>query len=95
VVLTWVMSDRGAAQPGPVRLTAHSRMAFRPARRATIASGLWAERRQVNREVSVPQAWHRLHEAGNFHNLELAAGLASGAYVSDLPFLDSDVYKWL
>jgi uncharacterized protein len=45
--------------------------------------------------VSVPGAWDRLHEAGNFHNLELAAGTAQGAYVNDLPFLDSDVYKWL
>ena len=30
------------------------------------------------------------------HNLELAAGLdARGEYVNDLPFLDSDLYKWL
>jgi DUF1680 family protein len=49
----------------------------------------------VNREISVPGAWDRLHEAGNFHNLELAAGLTQGAYVNDLPFLDSDLYKWL
>jgi hypothetical protein len=45
--------------------------------------------------VSVPQAWDRLHGAGNFHNLELAAGRTSGAYVNELPFLDTDVYKWL
>ena len=89
------MNDDGAARPGPVRLTAGSRLAFRPALRGTVASGLWSGRRQVNRDVSVPQAWDRLHQAGNFHNLELAAGLTSGAYVSDLPFLDSDVYKWL
>ncbi len=82
-------------QSGPVRLTVDSRVRFRPALSATITAGLWAERRRINREVSVPQAWDRLHEAGNFHNLELAAGQATGAYVNDLPFLDSDVHKWL
>ncbi|HET9872693.1 MAG TPA: beta-L-arabinofuranosidase domain-containing protein [Propionibacteriaceae bacterium] len=56
---------------------------------------MWADRRRINRDVSVPAAWDRLHEAGNFHNLKLAAGEATGTYVNDLPFLDSDVYKWL
>ncbi|NUR28443.1 MAG: glycoside hydrolase family 127 protein, partial [Catenulispora sp.] len=36
-----------------------------------------------------------LETAGNLHNLRLAAGQASGEYRGDLPFLDSDVYKWL
>ena len=83
------------AQPGPVRLTEHSRVAFRPALAGAITGGLWAERRRTNREVSLPGGWERLHQAGNFANLELAAGLTTGAYVNDLPFLDSDVYKWL
>ena len=68
---------------------------LRPAQEAAITGGLWAERRRVNREVSIPGGWDRLHEAGNFHDLELAAGRAQGDYVSELPFLDSDVYKWL
>ncbi len=93
------MTDHGPSvsttPAGPVRLTAQSHVAFRPALRGTITDGLWAERRRINREVSVPQAWDRLHAAGNFHNLELAAGLASGSYVNDLPFLDSDLYKWI
>ena len=83
------------AQPGPVRLTQDSRVAFRPANRAAITSGFWAERRRVNRQVTVPSGWGRLHEAGNFRNLELAAGLSTGEYSSDLWFLDSDLYKWL
>ncbi len=33
--------------------------------------------------------------AGNFGNLELAAGVGTGEYSSDLWFLDSDLYKWL
>jgi DUF1680 family protein len=85
-----------APTPGPVRLTSSSRTALVPATRASITGGLWAERRRVNREVSLPGGWERLHEAGNFHNLELAAGLTTeGGYVGTLPFLDSDVYKWL
>jgi uncharacterized protein len=89
------MNDRGSSRPGPIQLTDNSRVAYRPATRGFISGGLWADRRQINRDVSVPEAWHRLHEAGNFHNLELAAGIASGEYVNDLPFLDSDLYKWL
>ena len=89
------MTSRGSAQPGPVRLTESSRVLFRPAAQGSISAGLWAERRRVNRELSVLEGWERLHEAGNFHDLELAAGLSTGAYVSDLPFMDSDVYKWL
>jgi DUF1680 family protein len=89
------MNDRHSSQAGPVRLTGTSHSAFRPATRGLITGGLWAERRRLNREVSVPAAWDRLHEAGNLHNLELAAGLVIGDYVNDLPFLDSDVYKWL
>ncbi len=80
---------------GPIRLTDSSRVALRPAVEATITGGLWAERRAVNRDVCVPQGWDRLHEAGNLPNLELAAGLTEGDYINDLPFLDSDLYKWL
>ena len=89
------MNDRTALQPGPVQLTATSRVGYLPATRGVITGGLWAERRRINRDVSVPEAWTRLHEAGNFHNLELAAGTTEGDYVNDLPFLDSDLYKWL
>ena len=45
--------------------------------------------------------WERLQAAGNVANLELAAAAESGhpvedgTYVNDLPFLDSDLYKWL
>ena len=85
-------SQRGG---GPIRLTASSATALLPATAAEITGGLWADRRRLNREVSIPGGWNRLHQAGNFHNFELAAGRATGSYVNDLPFLDSDVYKWL
>src|ERR687894_3058681 len=89
------MTQNSQRAGGPIRLTAASTTALRPATAGQITSGLWADRRRVNREVSIPGGWDRLHQAGNFHNLELAAGRANGDYVNDLPFLDSDVYKWL
>src|SRR5215213_8272461 len=80
---------------GPVRLTDGSRVAFEPATGASISGGFWAERRQVNRDVTVPSTWDQLHEAGNFINLDVAAGRQSGTYVQVVAFFDSDVYKWL
>ncbi|MGI3784134.1 MAG: glycoside hydrolase family 127 protein, partial [Janthinobacterium lividum] len=89
------MSTTPRTAASPVELSDTSHAPYRPAAGGLITGGLWAERRRVNREVSVPDAWDKLHQAGNFHNLELAAGRRSGDYVNDLPFLDSDVYKWL
>ncbi|MDF2748384.1 MAG: hypothetical protein K0S98_2671, partial [Propionibacteriaceae bacterium] len=80
---------------GPIRLSVSSATALRPATAGEITGGLWADRRRVNRDVSIPGGWDWLHQAGNFHNLELAAGRSTGDYVNELPFLDSDVYKWL
>jgi uncharacterized protein len=61
-----------------------------------IAGGFWAERQRVNREVTIPHGFEQLERAGNFENLRLAAGAGTGTYSGlPLPFLDSDVYKWL
>jgi DUF1680 family protein len=61
-----------------------------------ISGGLWAERQRINREVTLPYGAEQLERAGNFENLRLAAGTGKGAYSGlPLPFLDSDVYKWL
>lgn len=81
--------------PGPVRPSDRARVALRPAGAARITGGFWGERRRVNAEVSIPQGPALLESVGNLHNLRLAAGTADGPYRGALPFLDSDVTKWL
>lgn len=63
-------------------------------RSVRIEDGLWKRKQAVNRSVSLRHIYQQLHDAGNFHNLELAAGNKSGTYVGKV-FMDSDVYKWL
>ena len=67
-----------------------------------IAAGLWADRQRVNREASIPIGSHRLRDAGNLADLELAARQLRDPDANPLPdeyrgplFMDSDVYKWL
>ena len=76
---------------------------LRPIDAALVAvhDGFWAARLRANRERTIPHGLAQLHRAGTLDNLRLAAG-AEGTYRADadsggaqLPFLDSDVYKWL
>ena len=89
------MGSRLKPPRGPVCPTDRADAALRPAGRAAITGGFWAARRAVNSAVCVPQGLGLLESAGNLHNLRLAAGRTAGEYRGDLPFLDSDVYKWL
>jgi uncharacterized protein len=59
-----------------------------------LTDGFWAHKQAVNREVSLRRGYRQLEEAGNFHNLRLAAGTAEGEYRSP-QYMDSDIYKWL
>lgn len=58
-------------------------------------AGFWAERVSTNAERSLAAGLAQLDKAGTLENLRLAAGTAEGAYHGKLPFLDTDVYKWL
>lgn len=80
---------------GPVHPGEGARTTLRPAAHARITGGLWDARRRTNAEVSLNQGPDLLEKAGNLHNLRLAAGAVTGDYKGDLPFLDTDVYKWL
>jgi DUF1680 family protein len=83
------------ANRGPVQPTESAATVLRPGHGGRITDGLWRDSRSTNATVSIPDGWDRLSEAGNIHNLELAAGTTTGDYRNDLPFMDSDLYKWL
>ncbi len=80
---------------GPIRLSSSAHAALRPAGIARIDGGFWSERQRINAAAMIPGGFAQLEQAGNLENLRLAAGTASGPYHGDLPFLDTDVYKWL
>ena len=72
----------------------HARLRPVPLTAVTLADGFWAERRRVNREVTLPSQYRQLEETGRIDNFRRAAGKV------DIPFQgryynDSDVYKWL
>lgn len=80
---------------------ARTRLLPLPAYGVSISGGFWAERQRTNRERSIPHGFEQLRQRGTLGNFRLAAG-AEGHYqaMTDssgmiLPFLDSDVYKWL
>ena len=84
---------RSDANSGPVDVSASPHARLQPLA-GTIDGGLWAERRRLNREVLLVEGARKLEEAGNFHNLRVAAGQEDGEFVG-MRFADSDVYKWL
>ncbi|WP_370102897.1 glycoside hydrolase family 127 protein [Streptacidiphilus sp. MAP12-20] len=88
-------TDRTDRPTGPVRPTARARTTLRPVDTPRLTGGFWAGRRRVNAEAAIPQGPALLESAGNLHDLRLAAGTATGPYRGELPFMDSDVYKWL
>lgn len=57
-------------------------------------NGFWTQRQSLNHKVSIKHGYAMLHQAGNFHNLKMAAGLASGNF-RGMNFADENVYKWL
>lgn len=80
---------------GPIAFTGRAHTTLRPAPDAHITGGLWRARRAANSRAGLPSGYQRLVEAGNLDNLRLAAGETSASYSNDLPFMDSDLHKWL
>ncbi|HTJ72326.1 MAG TPA: beta-L-arabinofuranosidase domain-containing protein [Actinospica sp.] len=91
-------ADRTAAS-GPVgTLGATAVLRALPSHATRLGTGFWSARVAANAERSLAAGLERMTEAGTLENLELAAGTVAGdaaAYHGKLPFLDSDVYKWL
>lgn len=77
------------------RNSSYARLQALPLNSVHITGGFWGKRQRTNREISLPHGYRMLEQAGNLHNLRLAAGIDSGQYQGSYPFLDSDVYKWL
>src|SRR3954447_6297419 len=84
--------DSGAVA-GPVDLSNSPHARLQPLA-AEIDGGVWAERQRLNREVLLVEGARKLEEAGNFHNLRVAAGQEEGDFVG-MVFADSDVHKYL
>lgn len=72
----------------------HARLRTLPFASVSLLDGFWAERQTVNRAVGLAHGYRMLEQAGNLHDLRLAAGMAQGEYRGPR-FMDSDVYKWL
>ncbi len=72
----------------------HTRWRMLPLGAVSLTGGFWSQRQDANRRISLQHGYQMLEQAGNFHNLRLAAGRTEGHYRGRL-FLDSDVYKWL
>jgi hypothetical protein len=60
-----------------------------------ISSGLWAERRRVNREVTLAAGRDCLAEDGSFDNLRRVGGVTADGPAAGSVAADSHVYKWL
>ncbi|HEV8461873.1 MAG TPA: beta-L-arabinofuranosidase domain-containing protein [Gaiellaceae bacterium] len=79
-----------------VEPTASAHVRLRPidGRDVVIRDGLLADRRRMNREVTLLRGAEQLDRAGTLDNLRIAAGQMSGER-RGMVFSDSDVYKWL
>jgi DUF1680 family protein len=82
------------SRSGPVDPTAATTLRPLPLGDASITGGLWAERQQVNREVTIPLGAEKLEAAGSFENFKAAAAGRSGEYHGPV-YQDGEVYKWL
>lgn len=84
------------AASGPVEPTADSRALHRPLRLrdVRIDGGPLGRWQDTNRAASIPLGIKQLEEAGNLHNLGLAAGEVTGDFRGPR-FMDSDLYKQL
>ena len=58
----------------------HARLRPVPLTAVTLADGFWAERRRVNRQVTLPSQYRQLEQTGRIDNFRRAAGKV------DVPF---------
>lgn len=88
------MARMNSAGPVDTAATPYTTLHTLPFAAARITSGFWAKFQRTNREISLVHGYEMLEQAGNFHNLRMAAGLETGDFMGR-NFYDEDVYKWL
>lgn len=72
----------------------HAHWQLLPMGSVQLLDGFWKTKQSVVRQASLEHAYRMLEDAGNFHNLRVAAGQEQGSYIGR-NFIDSDIYKWL
>ena len=72
----------------------YARWQMLPLDNVMLTGGFWARWQDINRRVTLLHGYEMLEQAGNLHNLRLAAGLIEGEF-RGFHYLDSDLYKWL
>ena len=87
-------NEDGPAGPVDLRRSPHAKLRPLGLHDAAITGGFLADRQRLNRERLIPEGHERLEDAGNFHDLRVAAGREEGEF-RGLVFMDSDVHKWL
>ena len=92
------MSTTSSRPAGPVIVDPSPRSRCRlqplPINAVTFADGFWAERRRVNRDVSIPHMFGQLEATGAVENFRTISG-RSAAENRGPVFRDSDLYKWM
>jgi uncharacterized protein len=88
------MTHLNSAGPVDTSASPYGTLRTLPFAAVQITAGFWANYQQLNRQASLHHGYAMLERAGNFHNLRLAAGRATGAHIGR-NFYDETVYKWL
>jgi DUF1680 family protein len=65
-----------------------------PVSAVTFRDGFWAERRRVNRDVSIPHMFEQLETTGVIDNFRSISGRSPAASRGPV-YRDSDLYKWM
>jgi DUF1680 family protein/alpha-L-arabinofuranosidase len=58
-----------------------------------LTDGLWTQRIETNRKVTIPHILKKCEETGRIDNFAIAGGLMQGKHRGEFPFDDTDIYK--
>ena len=58
-----------------------------------VTDQFWAPRIKINHDITIPIAIQKCYETGRVDNFLFAAKVKHGAFCTEYPFDDSDIYK--